>query len=258
MTPDLYLVDAFVGDVERGNPAGVCILEGPADEAWMQEVADEMAQAETAFLYHDGEIWQLRWFTPVCEVDLCGHATLASAKVLFAKGLAQGEARFMTKSGELVCRQDGPLIELDFPAAPANECAVPGVLQGLVASSVWFGASPWDYMAILPDEASVRGFEPNMAAIASSGKRGFVITAQGEETDFCSRFFAPQSGVPEDHVTGSAHCTLTPYWADRLGKTEMSAAQLSRRGGILQVSLNGDRVSLKGRARIRVSGTLQP
>ena len=257
MTPDLFLVDAFVGDVERGNPAGVCLLQGPADEAWMQEVADEMAQAETAFLYRDGARWQLRWFTPVCEVDLCGHATLASAKVLFIEGLADNEARFMTKSGELVCTRSGAQIELDFPTAPAAECTVPSVLADLLKDATWFGVSSMDYMAVLPDEAAIWAFEPDMAAISASGLRGLVITAQGEETDFCSRFFAPQSGVPEDHFTGSAHCTLTPYWAETLGKTEMSAAQLSRRGGVTTVSLNGGRVSLKGEARIRLSGTLQ-
>jgi predicted PhzF superfamily epimerase YddE/YHI9 len=253
---NIFLVDAFVGKRERGNPAGVCLLDAPARKEWMQELAEEMAQAETAFVCKVDGQWQLRWFTPVCEVDLCGHATLASAKVLFSNGLADDEVRFQTKSGELICRSDGDRISLDFPSAPAESCSTPYPLARVASGSSWFGVSPRDYFAVLHSQRMVEEFEPDLEAIEAAGMRGLIITAPGEETDFCSRFFAPQSGVPEDHFTGSAHCTLAPYWAGKFGKTHLSAVQLSSRGGFAEVGLDEDRVVLKGAARIRLGGVL--
>lgn len=248
MADRFALVDAFVAEGLRGNPAGVVLMEQPWSEQRMQEFANEVQQAETAFL-HGGS---LRWFTPVAEVDLCGHATLAAAAALDFWGLLGEEARFQTASGELVCRRAGAgRFSLDFPQEPAS----PTAPLAHVPQALWTGASRMDWLAELPDESAVRAYEPDFAAISAAGARGLIITAPGDEVDFVSRFFAPQFGVPEDHVTGSAHCTLAVHWAERLGRTEMVGRQLSPRGGEVAVQLTDDgRTLLSGQARVRVEG----
>jgi len=249
-------VDAFTAVAFRGNPAAVCLLPGPVEEAWMRNVAAEMNLSETAFLWPLEEGFSLRWLTPTVEVDLCGHATLASAHVLFSEGLLEGweTAVFHTRSGTLTARLDGGFIELDFPEKRAEETAVPEELLpalGLIAAEVRFtGKGGGDYLIVLEDEQRVRSLRPDFAALAKLPVRGVIVSgaAEGGEFDFVSRFFAPGSGVAEDPVTGSAHCTLAPYWAGQLGKEAFVAYQASARGGVLEVRLEGERVKLRGQA----------
>lgn len=259
----IYLVDAFVGHTDPtalGNPAGVCILEVPADEAWMRRVAAEMNQAETAFLAPAGEgAFHLRWFTPTVEVPLCGHATLASAHTLFSTRRAALSVRFETKSGTLTCtqRNDGS-IAMDFPANAAHEAEMPAILAPLLDGKLeWFG-SGMDHFAVLKTEQDVLDFKPDFATIAAAGTRGLIITARAARpgADIVSRFFAPQSGVPEDHVTGSAHCMLATHWAPILGKSKLVGYQASPRGGWVHVEQRGDRVELAGHCRTFLKGEL--
>ncbi len=264
MSLDLYTVDAFTDRAFAGNPAAVCLLTEPRDAAWMQSVAREMSLSETAFLHPRTprtEGWSLRWFTPAIEVELCGHATLASAHVLWRSGrLAAGEtARFHTLSGVLTAEQRGDWIELDFPARAAAETPAPeGLVDLLGGEAVFVGKSRYDYLVELPSEAAVRGAAPDPRRLAALPVRGVMVTARAAAGpyDFVSRFFAPGSGVDEDPVTGSAHCTLGPYWAPRLGKTELLAYQASARGGILRVRVEGERVLLGGQAVTIVEGRL--
>ena len=247
------VVDAFTERPFAGNPAAVCILEPPADEAWMRNVAREMNLSETAFLHPEADGYRLRWLTPAVEVDLCGHATLASAHVLWESGrLAAGaQARFHTRSGLLTALQRGGMIELDFPAKPSQPCEAPaGLAAALGADPVLVGRNQFDYLVELASEELVRGLAPDHGALAALPVRGVIVTAAARTSpfDFVSRFFAPGSGVAEDPVTGSAHCALAPFWGARLGKTALSAHQASARGGIVQVTLRGDRVLLGGHA----------
>ncbi|MHC4847903.1 MAG: PhzF family phenazine biosynthesis protein [Planctomycetota bacterium] len=244
-------VDAFAERPFGGNPAAVCFLEAEADAAWMQAVAAEMNLSETAFLVPRSDGWDLRWFTPGCEVELCGHATLASAHALFETGLANSPVTFHTQSGALVCRRVADGIEMDFPATPAEPCDPPDVAFEVLEAA----RNGWDLLLRVPDERTVRELDFDFRALAA---RGVIVTAEGRDHDFVSRFFAPQVGVPEDPVTGSAHCTLTPFWADRLGRNQMRAYQASARGGEVGVRLAGDRVFLTGRAITVFSGTLDP
>ena len=249
-------VDAFTSEPFRGNPAAVCILPGPGEEAWMQAVAAEMNLSETAFLHKEGDAWRLRWFTPTVEVDLCGHATLASAHVLLE---GDGEVRFLTKSGELIARRSGSWIELDFPSLPAQSASAPdGLAEALGAAPVRVGKSRFDYIVELASEEAVRALRVDISRLKEVEARGVIVTSEGRDYDFVSRFFAPQAGVDEDPVTGSAHCCLAPYWAERLGKTEMTGYQASARGGVVQVRLAGDRVILRGQAVTVLSGELGP
>jgi PhzF family phenazine biosynthesis protein len=255
-------VDAFTNKPFAGNPAGVCILPKAADDAWMLNVAREMNLAETAFLVKQRDGYDLRWFTPAVEVDLCGHATLASAHVLWEGGhLAKdAQARFHTKSGLLTAdRRDG-WIELDFPATPAPAAEPPpGLIDAIGGKAQFVGRSKFDFLIELENEAAVRGLEPDMAAIARVAARGVIVTSRGNgktKYDFVSRFFAPQAGVPEDPVTGSAHCALAPYWAAKLGKNELAAFQASPRGGELRLRLVGDRVKIGGQAVTVLRGEL--
>jgi PhzF family phenazine biosynthesis protein len=242
---------AFVGEGMRGNPAGVCVLEEPADPREMQAVAAEVGHAETAFLWPEGGAWRIRWFTPAVEVDLCGHATLASAFILSSLGrLAPGgSAEFDSRSGRLSvrCRTPEEFI-LDFPALEPVE-AEPALPK---LKAVWTGRSRDDWFAALGSAAEVEAYRPDFEAIASAGMRGLIITARDESGrhDAVSRFFAPQSGVPEDPVTGSAHCAIGPFWAGRLGRSEARCRQASERGGELTVRIRGGRVDLIGRARM--------
>lgn len=250
----LTTVDAFTATPFAGNPAAVCLLAAPRDDAWMQAVAREMNLAETAFLLRQGDEFGLRWFTPAVEVDLCGHATLASAHVLWEDGhLARGtEARFHTRSGLLRAARQDDWITLDFPATPPVPCdPVPEIVQGIGAPIRLHARSRFDYLVELESEAAVRALTPDLALLARlGGTRGVIATSRSGSPgiDFVSRFFAPAAGIPEDPVTGSAHCALGPLWAERLGKTSLVGYQASARGGIVRVTIAGDRVLLGGQA----------
>jgi predicted PhzF superfamily epimerase YddE/YHI9 len=251
MSQRLLQVDAFASRPFTGNPAGVCLLTGPADPGWMQLVAREMNIAETAYLYREGELYQLRWFTPEAEVELCGHATLASAHVLFEDGhLSPGEvARFSTLSGLLTARKSGDSIEMDFPAVPASPLEMDVDWAALLGAAPRFvGRNRFDALVEIDDERRLASLKPDLTAIARLPFRGVIVTARSSGYDFVSRFFAPAIGIPEDPVTGSAHCALAPYWAGKLGRAELHAFQASPRGGELRLRHEGDRVVLMGKA----------
>jgi predicted PhzF superfamily epimerase YddE/YHI9 len=263
MSLSLYQVDAFTNRAFAGNPAAVCLLPQPRDEGWMQAVAREMNLSETAFLHPEREdgAWRLRWFTPAVEVELCGHATLASAHVLWEVGQLPGDrpARFQTRSGLLTAERRGDWIELDFPAQMAEPTPPPpGLAETLGGEPLWVGKSRYDYLLELASEAAVRSLDPDHRRLATLPVRGVIVTARTEQApfDFVSRFFAPGSGVDEDPVTGSAHCTLGPYWAARLGKSDLLAFQASSRGGEVRVRVEGERVKLGGQAVIVLRGEL--
>jgi PhzF family phenazine biosynthesis protein len=261
MPQPIVHVDAFTDTPFRGNPAAVCILDGPAPEDWMQSVALEMNLSETAFLHPIEDGFTLRWVTPTVEVDLCGHATLASAHVLWQDGRLAPDAmaRFHTKSGLLTAQRAGDWIELDFPATPAEACdAPPALIEALGAAPSWVGRNQFDYLVELASETAVRGLRPDFARLCRLPVRGVMATARADspEFDFVSRFFAPASGINEDPVTGSAHCTLGPFWGERLGKTEMAAYQASKRGGVVRLRLDGERVKLAGQAVTTLRGEL--
>lgn len=249
----LFQVDAFTIEPFAGNPAAVCLLPSARDAAWMQRVAAEMNLAETAFLSPRGETFDLRWFTPTTEVDLCGHATLASAHVLWETARLAGDrtAAFHTKSGVLTAVRDGDWIELDFPATPPTPTdAPPGLADALGVRPRGVARSAFDYLVEVETEQVVRTLKPNLAVVATIPARGVVVTSRASSpgVDFVSRFFGPASGIDEDPVTGSAHCALAPYWSTRLNRTTFVARQLSARGGTLRVMLEGDRVKLQGQA----------
>ncbi len=258
----LYHVDAFADEPFTGNPAAVCLLaERTSDERWMRLVARDMNLSETAYVSPRADGFDLRWFTPSVEVNLCGHATLASAHVLWeAKRLAAHEsARFFTKSGWLAAKRAGEDIELDFPARVAAECAAPeGLARALGATPRFVGRSADDYLVEVADEGVVRGVKPDFAALRQLPVRGVIVTSRSsdERFDFVSRFFAPGAGVDEDPVTGSAHCALAPHWRERLGKDAMTGWQASARGGRVSVVAQGDRVLLRGRAITVARGEL--
>jgi PhzF family phenazine biosynthesis protein len=254
-------VDAFTSTPFRGNPAAVCVLPGPVEANWMQAVAAEMNLSETAFLHREDGGFRLRWFTPTVEVDLCGHATLASAHVLWEDGhVARGErARFLSKSGPLTADEREGLIELDFPAGATSPAQAPAdLVQGVGARFTFVGLTPFDYLVELPSEEIVRELRPDMSALARIDTRGIIVTARATTAkyDFVSRFFGPRAGVPEDPVTGSAHCALGPYWQSRLGKDTFFAHQASPRGGDVRVTVLGDRVKLGGQAVTVLRGEL--
>ena len=260
----LTVVDAFTDRPFAGNPAAVCQLTGPVDEGWMKDLAREMNLSETAFLIpqSDGTL-QIRWLTPSVEVDLCGHATLASAHVIFQEGQVE-RVEFSSRSGPLVATRltDG-WIRLDFPATPPQESPAPdGLLEALGCQAGWVGRSRFDYLGEVDSEETVRGLRPDHSALARLPVRGIMVTARGHHYDFVSRFFAPGAGVNEDPVTGSAHCSLTPFWAKRLEKQRMLAFQASSRGGVVRVELHGERVYLEGQAvtvsRVELERAAQP
>ena len=293
MSRPLFQVDAFTAEPFAGNPAAVCLLEADADPGWMQRVAAEMNLSETAFLRPGGspETFGLRWFTPTVEVRLCGHATLASAHVLWTEDrVGPGRPiRFDTASGPLVARPDNPatgladhrsgrpdrqaaagvqgdtrvpLIHLDFPATPAEAVDPPhGLLAALGAEQVarWVGRSRFDYLVELASEAAVRGLAPDFRRLRALETRGVIVTAPATgpgEFDFVSRYFAPGAGIDEDPVTGSAHCALAPFWAERLGRAQLTGFQASRRGGVVRARPAGDRVLLGGQAVTVLRGEL--
>jgi len=272
MRQTIVQVDAFTDRRFAGNPAAVCVMEKAADERWMQQLADEMNLAETAFVYplEHGQ-FSLRWFTPRAEVDLCGHATLAAAHVLWETGRLGKDhvARFQTRSGLLTAQLKGDWIELDFPATPARSVGpsapLAEVLAAMDVATVHIARSRFDYLVELESEAAVRSFTPDINKLKRVDCRGLIVTARagaktfasdGAPFDFISRFFAPQVGIDEDPVTGSAHCALGPWWQARMGKDAFLAYQASRRGGTVRVTMRGERVLLGGQAVTTLRGEL--
>jgi PhzF family phenazine biosynthesis protein len=270
----IRIIDAFTDRPFAGNPAAVCLLDAPAwpEEAWMQRVAAEMNLAETAFAHplpsSAAADWSLRWFTPLVEVNLCGHATLATAHALHADRGGPGSVRFSSRSGVLITHtSDDGVITLDFPAAPAVEAPAPSGLAAALGTepcAVYGTGKLGDLLTVLPDEAAVRALEPDLSAVArladTDGYRGVIATAPASSPsgyDFVSRFFAPAQGIPEDHVTGSAHTALGPYWSARLGRDTLTGLQASARTGLVRTAVHGDRVYLTGTAVTVVDGTLQ-
>lgn len=246
----MYQIDAFTGELFRGNPAAICPLEKWLPDQTMQSIAAENNLAETAFYVPNGNGYHLRWFTPGVEVDLCGHATLATAHVIYSIRRESQAPRlsFASKSGELNVEREGDLYAMDFPSRPPGEVAAdPGLVDALGAKpQSILGAR--DYLCVFENEDQVLALKPNMDKIAATDRFAVIVTAPGKDCDLVSRFFAPAKGVPEDPVTGSAHCTLIPYWAKRLGKTKLHARQVSKRGGELFCELRGERVRIAGRA----------
>ena len=261
MPVPLLQVDAFADRAFAGNPAAVCLLDGPAGAAWMQSVASEMNLSETAFLHPQGTGYALRWFTPVIEVELCGHATLASAHALWETGRAAAGAAiaFATHSGTLTAARDGDWIRMDFPAtAPEAADAPPALADALGVDVRWSGRTRFDWFAELASPADVAAVRPDMAGLAALDGRGVIVSAAGggDGADVTSRYFAPALGIPEDPVTGSAHCALAPFWSERLGRGELVCRQASARGGVVRTELRGDRVLLGGRAVTVLEGRL--
>jgi PhzF family phenazine biosynthesis protein len=249
----LFQVDAFTSEPFKGNPAGVCLLNEAAPDDWMKLIAREMNLSETAFLVPDNGEYQLRWFTPAVEVDLCGHATLASAHVLWETGLLQKSvtAKFHTKSGLLQADFINGWVTLDFPSLPPESTpSLPGLESALGCPFQYCGKSRFDYLVEVESETVVRHLSPDFGEIAHLPVRGVIVTSRSStpDYDFVSRFFAPAVGVNEDPVTGSAHCVLTPYWSRKLGQKALSSYQASLRGGKLKVEDRGDRVSISGQA----------
>jgi PhzF family phenazine biosynthesis protein len=261
MSQPIVQVDAFTSEPFTGNPAGVCLLPEPASEDWMQKVAREMNLSETAFLYPEREGYNLRWFTPAAEVDLCGHATLASAHILWEEARLGPDqiAYFYTKSGLLSARRRGDWIELDFPAEPESPVSPPDdLMAALGVTPRYVGQNRLDYLVQLDTEEMVRTVRPDFNRLLQLDTRGVIVTsrAAGAEYDFVSRFFAPAVGIDEDPVTGSAHCCLGPFWGSRLNKQELLGYQASARGGVVRVRLGGPRVYLGGQAVTVLKGTL--
>ena len=255
-----YHVDAFTGELFAGNPAGVCMLSAFLADSTMRAIAVENRHSDTAFVVPRGDgDFDLRWFTPAVEDDLCGHATLASAYVLTLRNHTAWPVRFHTRSGVLTVTREHDGFELDFPARPPQPCDTPvGLLQALGLDTAQVMRSR-DYLVVVDDAAQVRALAPNIAALAKldTGIGGAIVTAPGEgDVDYVCRFFAPAVGIAEDPATGSIHCTLAPYWAGRLGKQTLRAQQLSARGGSMQCKIAGDRVKIVGEARLYLQGTI--
>lgn len=256
-----YLVDAFTSKVFSGNPAGVCVMDSPADDSWMQKMAAEVNVAETAFLSPRADHYLLRWFTPEAEVDLCGHGTLAASHILWEQGCVPPDRpiRFETRSGTLFSRQESGWITMDFPSEPATEARIPpGLEEALGAKPVFVGKNRFDYLVELDSAATVENLSPDYDLIARLPARGIIVTAGCSKSryDFVSRFFAPGIGIDEDQVTGSAHCCLAPYWGRKLEKDLMIGYQASERGGTVRVAIHGSRVDLSGHAVTVITGDL--
>jgi PhzF family phenazine biosynthesis protein len=254
-------IDAFTDRPFSGNPAAVCLLEHERDSQWMQAVAAEMNLSETAFVRPLSEGFELRWFTPAIEVELCGHATLASAHALWTEGIVPGDEpiRFHTESGALTCTRRGDFIELDFPATPIESTDPADELcQALGVTASFVGQSKYDNLVLVESERILRGVQPDFSRLRKIPMRGVAVTSPPDDPrfDFVSRFFAPGAGIEEDPVTGSAHCCLGPFWSERLGKVEMTAFQASARGGVVRVRVSGERVHLGGQAVTIFRGVL--
>jgi len=254
----IYQIDAFADKVFKGNPAAVCPLETWLDDEILQSIAQENNLSETAFFVKESEGFHLRWFTPTAEVDLCGHATLATAFVLFYYfKYSQKRIRFQSRSGELTVCRDGELLSMNFPAYEIRPCDPPEYLMNAFSKKPVNVFRTDDYLVVFPSEKVVQNLSPNMELLKQLNLRGVIVTAQGNEVDFVSRFFAPGLGIPEDPVTGSAHCTLVPYWAKQLDKNDLHAKQISPRGGALYCRLEGDRVMIAGKAVPYLEGHIQ-
>ncbi len=261
MSFNLFQVDAFTNEPFSGNPAAICFLPAPQEAVWMQQVAAEMNLSETAFLYQKEGCCELRWFTPVSEVDLCGHATLASAHLLWEEGLYQENApiQFKTKSGFLTATKSENGIEIDLPAEPIHVSETPSdLIQALGVNPLFVGKTSFDFLIEVETEEVLRKIKPDFPLLKTVPTRGVIVTshASTEGYDFVSRFFAPKFGIDEDPVTGSAHCTLGPFWQDKLSKNEMHAYQASARGGMMTVRPKGNRVFLSGEAVTVLRGKL--
>lgn len=262
MQIEIFQIDAFSRQPFGGNPAAVTLLPDYPDDEWMQQVAAEMSLSETAFLRARADGFDLRWFTPEVEVELCGHATLASAHFLWERGEVDPaeEISFWTLSGRLTAKRSGEWIELDFPSqAPAAIEPRPQLLAALGVEARWLGKNRYDYLVEVASESEVRGTKPDFGRLRKLAERGVMVTsaADAPEFDFVSRFFAPAVGIDEDPVTGSAHTCLAPYWAERMGKSELLGYQASRRGGVVRTHVLGDRVLLGGQAVTVLRGRLQ-
>ena len=254
----LYQIDAFTDSLFHGNPAAVCPLEAWLPDDVMQAIAEENNLAETAFYIREGDHFHLRWFTTVCEVDLCGHATLATAYVLYHHEGFRGDVlTFSSRSGPLYVRRAGDMLVLDFPADTLKPAPLPeGLADALGGMPVETFRGKDDYLLVYRTRREIASMQPDFREIEKVPCRGVIVTAPGDDVDFVSRFFGPQSGIAEDPVTGSAHTTLVPYWAGRLGKTSFDALQLSRRGGRLHCVLQGNRVEIGGKAKKFLVGTI--
>ena len=253
----IYHIDAFTGRVFSGNPAAVCPLDTWLEDSLMQAIARENNLSETAFLVSEKIGYHIRWFTPMAEVDLCGHGTLATAFVLFEILDVPGDSiSFNSRSGRLAVEKDRDLLAMDFPSQPPIPCAVPDTLKDAFQKAPSEILCSEDYLVVFPDEEDIKTLKPDMEKLAQLDLRGVIVTAEGKETDFVSRFFAPKLGIPEDPVTGSAHCTLIPYWSDRLDKKDLYARQLSSRGGEIFCKDRGERVVIAGRAVKYMEGTI--
>lgn len=255
----IYQVDAFTSELFSGNPAAVCILDSWLDDTLLQSIAAENNLSETAFLVRNDDGFDIRWFTPTTEVALCGHATLASAFVLYTcRDWAEEEIRFQTrKSGQLVVGKRNGLLEMDFPSRPAHSMIPPsGLKEALGVTPIAVLGSVEDLMFVLESEKAVRELQPDISAVERLECRGIIVTSRGSQSDFVSRFFAPRFGVPEDPVTGSAHCVLVPYWSSELHKENLHAFQISKRGGELFCINAGDRVKISGKAVLYLEGVI--
>ena len=259
LTQPYTVVDAFADRPFAGNPAAVVVLDGPPDEGWMRLVAREFNLSETAFTYPEGSAWRLRWLTPTVEVDACGHATVATTRVLLDAGRARDMVEFETRSGRLTCWEDGEQIAMDWPADPCDRPVNHGPLAGALGVPVRAAGGGRQFiLAEVADAQTVRMLDPDPSAVAALGSTGLIVTAAGDGDDIqvVSRVFAPQAGIPEDPVTGSAHCSLGPWWVERMGQ-RFSAQQVSARGGRVDVRMVDDRVQLRGHAVTVAAGHLR-
>jgi len=252
----LYQLDAFTGRLFAGNPAAVCMLREWPEDALLQAVAAENNLSETAFCVRENDGWRLRWFTPLCEVDLCGHATLAAATVVFDERADLREIGFMTRSGLIAAWRDGSGVAIDLPASPPDGSPVDPRLREVLDEQPAEAIGAASPVYVYSDESIVKGLRPRLEKLRNYGGR-LIVTAPGRDCDFVSRFFAPGVGIDEDPVTGSAHCILTPFWAARLGRARLQARQLSARGGELDCELRGDRVILRGEAVCYLRGSVR-
>ena len=253
----IYQIDAFSSRVFGGNPAAIVPLNSWLPAETMQAIAAENNVAETAFFVREGAHYGLRWFTPTVEIDLCGHATLASAHLLFAKLAHDGsQIDFMTLSGKLTVTRQGDMLAMELPSRPPEACARPAGMDKALGKAPGTVFAARDYLCVFERESDVRALAPNMEQIAALDRFGVIATAPGDSCDFVSRFFAPAQGIPEDPVTGSAHCTLIPYWSKRLGKKKLTARQISARGGELACEDGGERVVIAGKSVLYLEGAI--
>jgi len=260
MVVDFFQVDSFTNRPYSGNPAAVCIIKNAPTEEWMKLVAREMNLSETAFIVPKiDNSFDLRWFTPVAEVDLCGHATLAAAHILWEKNILKIDenAKFHTRSGLLTCKKINNRIEMNFPIEEANDALAPDeLIEGLKVNPLYVGKNRFDYLVEVESEEIVNNLEPELDLLKKANMRGVIVTSRSEKYDFVSRFFAPALGIDEDPVTGSSHCCLAPYWSKKLGKNELEACQISKRRGELSLRLVDDRVFIIGNAVTVFKGTI--